>query len=64
MSENTLYLYMYIFKEKKNQNTHQNDLSLGYEDFHFNAQRLEPTCYEGLNNDEFMICSWTAKITP
>ena len=28
---------MYIFKEKKNQNTHQNDLSLGHEDFPFNA---------------------------
>ena len=55
---------MYIFKEKKNQNTHQNDLSLGHEDFPFNAPCLEPTCYEGLNNDEFMNCSSTAKITP
>ena len=28
---------MYILKEKKNQNTHQNDLSLGHEDLPFNA---------------------------
>ena len=54
---------MYIFNEKKKQNTHQN-LSLGHEDFPFNAQCLEPTCYKGLNNDEFMNCSSTAKITP
>ena len=38
---------MYIFKEKKNQNTHQNDLSLDHEDFPFNAQCLEPTVTEG-----------------
>ena len=55
---------MYIFKEKKNQNTHQNDLSLGHEDFPFNAQCLEPTVTKGLNNNEFMICSSTGKITP
>ena len=41
------YLYMYIFKEKKNQNTHQNDLSLGHEDFPFNAPCLEPTVTKG-----------------
>ena len=53
---------MYIFKEKKNQNTHQNDLSLCHEDFPFTMFRTYS--YEGLNNDEFMICSSTAKITP
>ena len=38
---------MYILKEKKNQNTHQNDLSLGHEDFPINAQCLEPTARKG-----------------
>ena len=38
---------MYIFKEKKNQNTHQNDLLLGHEDFPFNTPYLEPTVTKG-----------------
>ena len=38
---------MYFLNEKKNQNTHQNDLSLGHEDFPFNAQCLELTVTKG-----------------
>ena len=39
-------IYVHLWR-KKNQNTHQNDLSLGHKDFPFTAQCLEPTVTKG-----------------
>ena len=45
--EEIILIYVRSLKKQIKQNTHQNDLSLGHEDFPFTAQCIEPTVTKG-----------------